>query len=275
MPEKPLYCLGEAWLELAADTAPEWADTFRVQVGGWGAVLCRDYLRSGGRAALLSQLGADPFGRKVAARLASDGVDCSHLCFTDAARTPVVFSGDGEVLPYRSPSAELLYAPEQLDTSVFRDTFALCFSSVCLLDAPIRLTHLQAITAARDSRALVCYAPRLAASAPHWPEEGSLRETALAFFPQADVLLLKSSDLFPLFGSHELRTALFALFSCHVQLIFYTEPSGVSVFTRNVMASAADCRLTEADLLHRLCLLDLSPEKLSGLREAKLKQLLR
>ena len=41
MPEKPLLCLGEAWLELTADTPPELAGQFQVQVGGWGAGLCR------------------------------------------------------------------------------------------------------------------------------------------------------------------------------------------------------------------------------------------
>lgn len=85
MPEKPLFCLGEAWVELGADTVPELAETFRVSVGGWGAAFCRAYVRAGGHAALLSQLGADPFGRKAAAQLAADGIDCTHLCFTDAA----------------------------------------------------------------------------------------------------------------------------------------------------------------------------------------------
>ena len=75
MPEKPLLCLGEAWLELTADTPPELAGQFQVQVGGWGAGLCRAYTRCGGRAVLLSQLGADPFGRKAAAQLAADGVE--------------------------------------------------------------------------------------------------------------------------------------------------------------------------------------------------------
>lgn len=273
MPEKPLFCLGEAWLELGADTVPELAETFRVSVGGWGAEFCRAYLRAGGRAALLSQLGADPFGRKAAAQLAADGLDCTHLCFTDAARTPVVFSGAGEVLPYRAPSAELLYAPEQLNAAALRGAFALCFSSGCLLDSPARLTHLKAIAAARDAGAFVCYAPRMAEAAPCWPDAAALRETALQFFPQADVLLLKDSDLAPLFGSHELRTALFALFSGHVELIFYSSSDNVFLFTRNVLLQAASSDLTEAQFLRNLARLNTWPDKLAGLREATLKKL--
>lgn len=273
MPEKPLFCLGEAWVELGADTVPELAETFRVSVGGWGAAFCRAYVRAGGHAALLSQLGADPFGRKAAAQLASDGIDCTHLCFTDAARTPVVFSGAGKLLPYRAPSAELLYAPEQLEAAALRGAFALCFSSGCLLDSPARLTHLKAIAAARDAGAFVCYAPRMAEAAPCWPDAAALRETALQFFPQADVLLLKDSDLVPLFGSHELRTALFSLFSGHVELIFYSSSDNVLLFTRNVLLQAATSDLTEAQFLRDLARLNTWPDKLAGLRETTLKKL--
>lgn len=273
MPEKPLFCLGEAWVELGADTVPELAETFRVSVGGWGAAFCRAYVRAGGHAALLSQLGADPFGRKAAAQLAADGIDCTHLCFTDAARTPVVFSGAGELLPYRAPSAELLYAPEQLDAAALRGAFALCFSSGCLLDSPARLTHLKAIAAARDTGAFVCYAPRMAEAAPCWPDAAALRETALQFFPQADVLLLKDSDLVPLFGSHELRTALFSLFSGHVELIFYSSSDNVFLFTRNVLLQAATSDLTESQFLRDLARLNTWPDKLAGLRETTLKKL--
>lgn len=273
MPEKPLFCLGEAWVELGADTVPELAETFRVSVGGWGAAFCRAYVRAGGHAALLSQLGADPFGRKAAAQLAADGIDCTHLCFTDAARTPVVFSGAGKLLPYRAPSAELLYAPEQLDAAALRGAFALCFSSGCLLDSPARLTHLKAIAAARDAGAFVCYAPRMAEAAPCWPDAAALRETALQFFPQADVLLLKDSDLVPLFGSHELRTALFSLFSGHVELIFYSSSDNVFLFTRNVLLQAATSDLTEAQFLRNLAHLNTWPDKLAGLRETTLKKL--
>lgn len=274
MPEKPLFCLGEAWVELGADTVPELAETFRVSVGGWGTDFCRAYVRAGGHAALLSQLGADPFGRKAAAQLAADGIDCTHLCFTDAARTPVVFSGAGKLLPYRAPSAELLYAPEQLDAAALRGAFALCFSSGCLLDSPARLTHLKAIAAARDAGAFVCYAPRMAEAAPCWSDAAALRETAQQFFPQADVLLLKDSDLVPLFGSHELRTALFSLFSGHVELIFYSSSDNVFLFTRNVLLQAATSDLTEAQFLRDLARLNTWPDKLAGLRETTLKKLL-
>lgn len=129
-----VLCLGEVWLELNAATAPELTETFRVQTGGWGAGFCRQYAALGGQAALLAQLGADLFGRKLAARLARDGVDCSLLCFTDAFPTPVVFTGEDTALPYRAHTAGLALGPEHLETAPFREASAFCFSSAGLVD---------------------------------------------------------------------------------------------------------------------------------------------
>lgn len=154
MPEKPLLCLGETWLELTADTPPELAGQFQVQVGGWGAGLCRAYTRCGGRAVLLSQLGADSFGRKAAAQLAADGVGLLPPLLHGCSPHPGGLLRRGRDAPYRTRSSELCYAPEQLDADTFRDAFALCFSSACLLDSPARLTHLKAIAAAAGCRHL-------------------------------------------------------------------------------------------------------------------------
>lgn len=237
-----VLCLGEVWLELNAATAPELTETFRAQTGGWGADFCRQYAALGGQAALLAQLGADPFGRKLAARLARDGVDCSLLCFTDAFPTPVVFTGEDTALPYRAHTAGLALGPEQLEAAPFREASAFCFSSAGLVDSPLRLAHLEALAAARDAGALCCYLPRLAQAAPYWPQREALCQTALQFLDRADVLFLEESDLLLLFGSRELRTALFALFTGHVQLIFFYKKDRILAFTRSVMASAAKKR---------------------------------
>ena len=198
-----VLCLGEVWLELNAATAPELTETFRAQTGGWGAGFCRQYAALGGQAALLAQLGADPFGRKLAARLARDGVDCSLLCFTDAFPTPVVFTGADTALPYRAHTAGLALGPEQLEAVPFRGSSAFCFSSAGLVDSPLRLAHLEALAAARDAGTLCCDLPRLAQAAPYWPQQEALRQTALQFLDRADVLFLEESDLLLLFGSRE------------------------------------------------------------------------
>lgn len=269
-----VLCLGEVWLELNAATAPELTETFRAQTGGWGAGFCRQYAALGGQAALLAQLGADPFGRKLAARLARDGVDCSLLCFTDAFPTPVVFTGEDTALPYRAHTAGLALGPEQLEAAPFRGASAFCFSSAGLVDSPLRLAHLKALAAARDAGALCCYLPRLAQAAPYWPQREALCQTALQFLDRADVLFLEESDLLLLFGSRELRTALFALFTGHVQLIFFYKKDRIFAFTRSVMASAAKKDQSPALVLYRMEQMGIHVIDLPQLREHVLEQLL-
>lgn len=269
-----VLCLGEVWLELNAAMAPELTETFRAQTGGWGAGFCRQYAALGGQAALLAQLGADPFGRKLAAQLARDGVDCSLLCFTDAFPTPVVFTGADTALPYRAHTAGLALGPEQLEAAPFQGASAFCFSSAGLVDSPLRLAHLKALAAARDAGALCCYLPRLAQAAPYWPQREALCQTALQFLDRADVLFLEESDLLLLFGSRELRTALFALFTGHVQLIFFYKKDRILAFTRSVMASAAKKDQSPALVLYRMEKMMLPVSSLPRLKESELNALI-
>lgn len=264
-----ILCLGEVWLELAAESAPETAEIFQPRAGGWGAEFCLRCLRSDTPVALLAQLGADPFGRKLAAQLAAVGVDCTRLCFTEAAPTPVVFTGaDAPPLPYRKQGAGLKFSPEQLECSIFRDGFAFCFSSAGLVDSPLRMTHLKALAAGRDAGVLCCYEPDLARSASFWPDDDFLRQTALQFLPLADILLIKESDLFFLFGSSEYRTALFSLFTGHVQMIFYSVGDKTYIFTRNVMVSSP--QQDPILLLKRLEQTGITPASLPGLKANQL-----
>ena len=114
MPGKTLYCLGEAWLELNSTAPLASAKTFSPRMGGSAASLALAYAAQGGRASLLTQLGEDAFGHRIADALSTAGVDISRVCFTSRAPTPLLFDGGGEQLGCRTHSSELLYTPEQL-----------------------------------------------------------------------------------------------------------------------------------------------------------------
>ena len=114
MPGKTLYCLGEAWLELNSPAPLASAETFSPRMGGSAASLALAYAAQGGRASLLTQLGEDAFGHRIADALSTAGVDISRVYFTSHAPTPLLFDGGGETLACRTRSSELLYAPEQL-----------------------------------------------------------------------------------------------------------------------------------------------------------------
>ena len=74
-------------------------------------------------------------------------MELSHLEFTSKASTALAFvslaeNGQRTFSFCRKPSADLLYAPEQIDPGWFSQAFALHFCSVSLVDSPMRYAHL-------------------------------------------------------------------------------------------------------------------------------------
>ena len=182
MSDRILFSIGEALIDMipsrvgcSFDEVP----AFSPRVGGAPANVCAAVARLGGRSALLSQLGDDPFGHKIARALAGCGVELSHLEFTGKASTALAFvslaeNGQRTFSFCRKPSADLLYAPEQIDPGWFSQAFALHFCSVSLVDSPMRYAHLAAITAAREAGAILSFDPNL--RFPLWPDREQLRQ---------------------------------------------------------------------------------------------------
>ena len=95
MSDRILFSIGEALIDMipsrvgcSFDEVP----AFSPRVGGAPANVCAAVARLGGRSALLSQLGDDPFGHKIARALAGCGVELSHLEFTSKASTARISS---------------------------------------------------------------------------------------------------------------------------------------------------------------------------------------
>ena len=163
MAHDTLYAIGEALIDMIpSKTGCSFAEvpSFSPRVGGAPANVCGAYARLGGDSALLTQLGDDPFGHKIIDELAACGIDTSHICLTDKANTALAFvsleaDGNRTFSFYRKPSADLLYAPEQVDTSLFANAYALHFCSVALVESPMREAHKIAIAAARSAGTII------------------------------------------------------------------------------------------------------------------------
>lgn len=250
MPGKILYCLGEAWLELNSPAPLASAETFSPRIGGSAAALAQAYAAQGGRASLLTQLGKDTFGYRIADALSAAGVDLSRVCFTSRAPTPLLFGGGGEALACRTRSAELLYTPEQLSADWASDAGMLAFSSACLVDSPCRYTHLAALDTARTAGVPVCFVPSLRPAL--WPGEKTLRDTVMQFLPFADILLLTADEMELLLDTREYQVGLFTLLRGHTQLVVLQTEDGIHAFTRAVHAFRPGLSAPPEELAARL-----------------------
>lgn len=254
MSDRILFSIGEALIDMipsrvgcSFDEVP----AFSPRVGGAPANVCAAAARLGGRSALLSQLGDDPFGHKIARALAGCGVELSHLEFTNKASTALSFvslaeNGERTFSFCRKPSADLLYAPEQIDPGWFSQAFALHFCSVSLVDSPMRYAHLAAITAAREAGAILSFDPNL--RFPLWPDREQLRQTVWQFLPLTHILKLSDEELPFLTGTEDIEAALPRLFTGDVQLVLYTCGSkGARAYTRTASAHARSPKVAAVD----------------------------
>ena len=122
MAHDTLYAIGEALIDMIpAETGCDFGavSSFAPRVGGAPANVAAAFARLGGRSALLTQLGDDPFGAKITAELAGAGVDVSHIATTDRANTALAFvslqaDGNRTFSFYRKPGADMLMRPDQL-----------------------------------------------------------------------------------------------------------------------------------------------------------------
>ena len=89
-----LFAIGEALIDFIpaqTDCAFEEVTAFSPKSGGAPANVCGAFTILGGSSKFITQLGDDPFGRKIAGDLARAGIDTSLVSFTDKANTALAF----------------------------------------------------------------------------------------------------------------------------------------------------------------------------------------
>lgn len=132
-------------------------ETFQKFLGGTTANVAVAAARLGRRAAIITGVGDDPFGRYVRRELVRLGVDDRYVIVTSEYPTPVTFC---EIFPpddfplwfYRRPSApDLQVRSEDIDFDVVRAVELLWISVTGLSQQPSRDTHHE-VLAARGGR---------------------------------------------------------------------------------------------------------------------------
>lgn len=131
----------------------EEVETFHKYLGGSAANVAVAAARHGRRAALVSRVGDDPFGRYLLRELERLGVDNRFVATDPALKTPVTFC---EIFPpddfplyfYREPKApDINVAAADLDLGAIRGARILWFTATGLSEEPSRAAHFAALQA--------------------------------------------------------------------------------------------------------------------------------
>ncbi len=254
MENKKLRALGEALIDFIPDkTGCAFGEVtgFSPKVGGAPANVCGAFSRLGGRSMLITQLGNDPFGHKIADELSAFGIDTSAIRFTDEANTALAFvslekDGNRTFSFYRKPSADMLLSPDMIDEKLFDDSYALHFCSVSLGDFPMKEAHLRAIDIARKKDMLISFDPNL--RFPLWSDRDALYRRVNEFIPLCDILKISDEELEFITGESDIEKAVPKLFGTGVKLIVYTCGSdGAYAYTENAKAFSPSAKVNAVD----------------------------
>lgn len=243
MKKDVLIAIGEALIDFIPDRTGcdfENVPSFCPKTGGAPANVCGAFSVLGGKAKIITQLGDDPFGRKIEKELKTFGIDTSLISFTDKANTALAFvslenDGNRTFSFYRNPSADMLLDEDQINENMFDDAYALHFCSVSLGEFPMKEAHKAAIEMAARKDAIISFDPNL--RFPLWKSKEELFKTVHEFIPLSDIIKISDEELEFLTGEKEIENALPQLFTGNVKLIIYTCGSkGAYAYTRTQKA---------------------------------------
>jgi fructokinase len=196
-----VICLGEILIDLVSlKSGVRLADApaFRRAAGGAPANVAVGLARLGARAAFVSKVGDDEFGRFLRATLKREGVDVSGLGTTRQAPTGLAFvsldrRGDRSFAFYRTPCADALLAPRDLRAAPWRGARVLHYGSISMIAEPSRSATLEAIARARREGLLLSCDPNL--RLPLWPSRSRARAGMREALRHADIVKISEEEV--------------------------------------------------------------------------------
>ncbi|BDG01635.1 PfkB family carbohydrate kinase [Anaeromyxobacter oryzae] len=265
-----VVCVGELLVDFVptvSGTGLADAPAFKKAPGGAPANVAVGLARLGTSSAFMGKVGDDAFGLFLARTLLDAGVDVGPLRLSAEARTALAFvtlraDGEREFLFYRNPSADMLFAPEEVDADAIRAARALHFGSISLIGEPSRSATLRAVALARQGGALVSYDPNLRLAL--WPDAAAARAGMLRGWEEAEIAKVSEEELDFLVGTRDLAAVRRALWHDRLRLVAVTRgAAGCTFVTRDLAEDVPGFAVQTVDttgagdgfvagLLHRL-----------------------
>ena len=249
-----LLSIGEALIDMIPEQVNlgvAEVESFRPIVGGAPANVCGAFVKLGGKAEMITQLGADPFGDKIVSEFECFGIGKNYVKRTNAANTALAFvalkeDGNREFSFYRKPSADMLLTASDVKKEWFENEYALHFCSVSLGNFPMKEAHKQAIVYAKEQGLLISFDPNL--RFPLWNDVKELYNAVHEFMPMAHILKVSDEELEFLTGKTDIKDSLEDLFVGDVKMVIYTKGSeGAECYTKKAYAFAASEKVKAVD----------------------------
>ncbi|MBV1787686.1 carbohydrate kinase [Marinobacterium sp. D7] len=173
-------------------------ETFTRYPGGAPANVAVAVAKLGGRSHFAGKVGQDMFGDCLRDAMANAGVNTDYLLQTTEAKTALAFvsldeHGERSFEFYRSPSADLLFRPEEFGSDWFDEPGIFHFCSNTLTEAGIRDTTMAGVAKAHEKGYLVSFDINLRHNL--WPSDLDPTPFIWQAIEQTDLLKLCTEEL--------------------------------------------------------------------------------
>lgn len=233
-----VIAIGELLIDFTLDRVQD--DGYPVMAahpGGAVANFLAPLSKYGRRTALLSKVGDDALGRRLAATVRGAGIDAEGIVITGSAFTTLAFvtrdeKGEREFSFARKPGADTLLSVEDIDFEMIDESNVVHFGTVCMTDEPARATHYQVIDYAQKAGKLITFDPNLREVL--WNDLYEAKKQMFWGFTKADVVKISDNEVQFLFNCTPEEGARILIERYGVRLVFVTlGPDGCYFRTRS------------------------------------------
>ena len=191
--------LGELLIDFTQNGLSEQGNPlFEANPGGAPCNVLAMLRKLGKRCAFLGKVGADGFGRQLAAVAADAGIDLRGLRYDSEVHTTLAIvqtlpGGDRDFSFYRKPGADASLAPADLDEALLQSCRIFHFGSLSLTGEPCRAATQKAAALAKAAGALISFDPNL--RPPLWDSLDDAKAQIAWGLAQADVVKIADNEL--------------------------------------------------------------------------------
>jgi len=204
--ELDYICIGEVLIDFIAKETTDLvnANTFGKYPGGAAGNIAVGLSKMGLKAGVISKLGKDPFGDFLIDTLTAQGVDTSQIYRDDSRKTGLAFvalndSGVPDFTFYRDNCASSSLQIDEINADYILSAKGIYFSSMSLVNEPLRSANYAAVNIARAHDRLVSFDPNVRISL--WHSEDEAREEILNMLNYVNILKINTDELFFLWGA--------------------------------------------------------------------------
>ncbi len=198
---------------------------FERNPGGAPANVLTAVSKLGGKCAFIGKVGNDQFGNFLKNVLEDNHIDTRGLRFSEKVNTTLAFvhldeRGDRSFSFYRSPGADLMLLPEELELNIINDCKIFHFGSLSMTDEPARSATIKAVKYAKSKGKIISYDPNWRPLL--WENDISARDGMQLGLKYADILKLSETELDFLTGESNLEKGSKILFEQGIKLVLVT-----------------------------------------------------